>query len=508
MDDISLPDYMNLLIRRWKLIAGTTCCALALAAMALIVMPRTYQGKASLVFPEQPMSQISPQLATLVGAVLQGGSLPAFSGRDVYASILKSRMMSENVCSNLSLARLGLDYEDLQKSIEIRTPKEGHLVLIANAPTSWLGNRVPTDELRTQTADLAARIANEYIAELAKFDRSNALWLGKKNRIYIESQVILAKDDLARAEDRLRDFQQRHPTLIPPDRSSLYADEMVKLNERQVEAEVSLRETTGQLERAMATYRAGAPSGVSPEELIDNPTISDLRADLSKLEVRRAFLADNFTERHPDVVALDQQIEKTRNAVRAEVERVIHGKVGSVTPARQELLKQIVILGVMRDGFAARQHATEHAAVRIERRMAGLPAQEIEYARLLRQYKAAEGVYLSLLAECAKARIAEGRDTDGFVILDRAKPERRPASPRTLLTLAAAIIIGMCLGVLAASVAPTTKPAQRASGTPARRTEEHRRRQANSDKEVMPVVGLAGSTDDRGRQSSGRDRRA
>ena len=460
MNEIGLWEYLNLLLRRVKLIAGITIGVLLIACLALVVMPRTYRGRTSLVFAERPMSQISPQLANLVGSVFQSASMPTFSGREVYISILKSRTLSENVCDNLGLDKLDLDYEDLQRHLEIRTPKEGNLLLIVNAPTSWLRGRV-NGGLRRETALLAARIANEYISELTKFDRSNALFLGRKNRIYVESQVRLAKDDLAEAEIRLQEFQQSHPTLIPPDKSYQYSDQIVKLTERETEADVALSESVGQLRSARATWSAGAPKGISPEALIDSPTISGLRTDLSKLEVKRAVLLEDFTEQHPDVVAANRQIEKTRKAIQSEVGRVGAGKVAGITPAQQELLRQIVLLEVAREGLAARKSATDRAISNIESRLARLPAKEIQYARLIRQYKAAESVYLTLLAEHAKARVAEGRDTDGFVVVDRAKPEKKPSSPRVLLTLAASLVIGFMLGVLAASAGDPTPASKR-----------------------------------------------
>ncbi len=152
------------------------------------------------------------------------------------------------------------------------------------------------------------------------------------------------------------------------------------------------------------------------------------------------------------MVSLTQEIEKTYEEIRSEVARVVSGKAGSTSLAHQELLKQLVVLEVSYDGLVARRTALGGAMSNIERRLSDLPTKEIQYARLLRDLKAAETVYTTLLAEHAKARVAEGRDTDNFIVLDEAVVPERPARPRVKLTLLGALVLGCMLGVLAATL--------------------------------------------------------
>ena len=116
---------------------------------------------------------------------------------------------------------------------------------------------------------------------------------------------------------------------------------------------------------------------------------------------------------------------------------------------------------------ADRRLATAREISRIEEQLARLPAQEIRYAGILRQYRAAESIYLTLLAERARARVAEGRDSDGFIVVDRAKPEKRAVSPRVLLTLLASLMIGIMLGI---GIASAGGVAPEAGKQPARST--------------------------------------
>jgi len=447
MDEMNLLDYLRMLKRRKWTVVLTTVVTLLLTGIVLVFMPRTYEGETTLLLPERPDIGIGSQLAQLAGFALPGG-LPSFSGEDVYYSILSSRTLAEDVCKRLKLDKYGLDYEDLQESITIEKPKEGGLVLTCRTPTSWLSGHAPTTELKDRTAQLAADIANTYIDELKIYDRSNTLFQGRKSRLYIEDQLGRTNRELSAAEERLRDFQEVHPTLIPPSEGMAYAQKTLELTTQQTEADIALQEILGQLAQARTTWEARAPEGIAPEAVIDSPTISDLRSQLATLEVQRATLLEDFTDIHPDVVSLDQQIDKLKKEIDSEVSGIIAGTAGSASLAHQELLKQLVLLEVNRDGLESRQSAIRKAVADVEKQLSGLPVEEMAYARLIRDVKTTETVYTTLLAEHAKARVAEGRDTDNIVVLDKAAVAEKPASPRVMLSLLGAGLLGVMLGVL------------------------------------------------------------
>ena len=458
MDEINLLDYMRLVIRRKWTVFGVTGIVVLLTGIALMVMPRTYEGEATLIFPQKSPDTLSSQLSQFTGLPMLGSLVPELSGRDVYVTVLKSRTLGETVLKNVGLDGGDLDYEDMQDHLTLEMPKEGGLIIRCQVPSSWLKARVPRKDLRSETAQMAAEMANSYVAELQAYDQSNCLFMGRKQRIFVEQQLDRTLPELRLAEVRLKDFQQAHPTLIPPQESQAYAQQALELTSSQVQADVALDETKAQLARARSTWEAGAPENISPEAIADNPAIGELQLQLAKLEVQRATLLENVTEKHPDVVSLDQEIAKTYERLHTEVDRVVSGESGGVGPAQQELLKQLVLLEVNSDGLDARKSALASSMSNIERRLSGLPAAELQYARLLRDVKAAETVYTTLLAEHAKAKIAEGKDTDNFIVLDEAIVQKKPAKPRIKLTLAAALMLGMMLGVLIAT-AQGPKPA-------------------------------------------------
>lgn len=450
MEEISLLDYLELLLRRkWTIVAVTLIVVLVTGVM-LAVMPRVYEGQTILLFPQQRDGGIGSQLGQIAGLSLLGGA-SGLQSSGMYVIVLQSRTVNENVYKRLGLDRYGVEIKDLKKCVGVSLPKEGGMVIKCQAPTSWLRGHVPGKELGRQTAQLTADIANSYVSELQIYDRSSSFSMGKKNRLFIESQLMRTKEELTLAEDRLEKFQEAHPTLAPPDKSSAYTDQARDLASKRIETEVAIRDAEGQLSKARATWKAGAPENISAEAVIDSPAISGLQADLAKLEVERATILENFTETHPRVVSLDQEIQKTYDRIHAEVNRVMSGKAGSADPAHQELLRQLVLLEISRDGMEARKSALNGAMSDLEHYLSGLPAEEVAYARLLREVNAAETVYTTLLAEHAKAQVQEGKDIGNFTVLDEAVAQEEPAKPRVKITLLAALLFGCMLGIFIAS---------------------------------------------------------
>lgn len=461
MEEISLSDYAEIWNRRKLTIVLTAVLSIVFTGVALLLMPRTYVAETSLLLPEQNQINVGAQFAQLAGFAMPGIT-QSVSSQGVYISVLKSRVISDRVCSRLKLAQYGLDYKDLQKRMLVETPKEGGLLVSCRVPTSWLRPYCDSEEISKRTARLAADVANAYILELREYDRSNSLFLGRQNRVLIERQMHRARAELSAAEDRLQSFQEAHPRLVPPDKSVIYAERGMQLATEETAAAVLLQETQAQLEQSRATWNLGAPEGVSPEAVVDNPTISQLRTRLAALEVERTNLLEDFTEAHPAVVSADRQIRTMRDKLEGEVSRVIAGAAGSETPAHSELLRQLVLLQINREGLQARIGAISRATAELDSALMSLPAEEKEYARRIRDAKSAEAVYTTLLAEHAKARVAEGREGGNFIVLDQAVPPELPAGPRVKLALLVALLAGLALGTLIATAQGIT-PRQKAS---------------------------------------------
>lgn len=465
MDEIDLSEYIDILSSRRKLIAVVALVAFAVTFIVLMVVPRTYRGKAVLLFPQVKhsgglLTQLSglPSLADL--------GLPTTNGPGMYSEILQSRTISERVIKELGLGAVGVEPDGLQEQLDVAITKEGGLEVSGYVPSSWvrsgkltwLNRRYPNTDEREKTRQLAAEMANAYVKALQDFDRQHALSAGRTNRQFLEKEVEKTKLQLADAEEAQKRFQEAHPTLPPPDIVSQQMQQVIDIRARQIEAETEMGEAEQSIEEARRVVADQDVIESASKVVQENPVVTELKSALAKAQVRKAQFLENLTERHPDVVAIDQEIAKTEDKIRREVAKVTASETLQLNPVRQTLVGNLAALEIKKSGIAARVAALDDIMTRVERELSSMAKDQMSYMRLAREVKALEAVYMTLRTDLSKAMVAEAKEPDGFTVLDWAAPEKQPVKPRVKLTLFAVLVLGAILGSFIAIIQESARP--------------------------------------------------
>lgn len=218
-EEINLLDYWRVIKKRSRLIWTLFLCVVTAAIIVSLIMTPTYQAKATLMPVESSQGRISAALGFLQNIPIVGGAVGGALGKtatDKLLSILNSRTVTENVIKSLDLTKvLFKDQRDwkkeivgflfppkpptLQKTVELLQKK---LVKITDDRKGLIAISVEYKD-----PELAANIANEYLTALQNFLNSSAISMAKRNRIFLEKQLQLTKQDLKAMEESLKDFQ-------------------------------------------------------------------------------------------------------------------------------------------------------------------------------------------------------------------------------------------------------------------------------------------------------------
>ena len=207
-------------------VAITTIVALAVS----LTLPKWYTARAVLLPPTEDdagsaLSQIMPRG---LGGIRMPGA-PTMS--DVFVAVLKSRSVADRIVERFDLVKrykVG-DAEkaatELEGHVKFRVADEGTIAILAE-------DREPIT---------AAAMANAYVEELDSFNLKTRTTSAKRTRAFIEDRLDVAKQDLAAAEDRLRDYQQSRnlPAMAPSDRGD--SDVGARLMAQKIALEVKLQ---------------------------------------------------------------------------------------------------------------------------------------------------------------------------------------------------------------------------------------------------------------------------
>ncbi len=221
MEEISLIELANVLLKRWRLVVGLPLAAAFVAAVISLIIPAKFSATASFV-PESESQGLSlpgglAGLAAQFGvAVPSGGSnSPAF-----YAKVLGSRTLRDQVLlagfsnprsdapedsatllgiwevkGDSETERLEKGRKRLDEMISVRVDNETSIVSVS---------------VETRYPELSADMANHFIALLNRFNletrRSNA----QGRRRFTEERMGAAERELRVAEETLKRFLERN----------------------------------------------------------------------------------------------------------------------------------------------------------------------------------------------------------------------------------------------------------------------------------------------------------
>ena len=202
--EISLLDLLIVLARRrWDLLAGTAAAA-ALAAIVSFLLPNRFTATTVILPPQQNTSSAVALLGQLGSvnplASLAGSSLGLKNPNDLQVAMLKSRTMEDAMIDRFNLTAL---YREKRKS-DARKAFE-KVVDIEDGIKDGLIRISVTDKDPRR----AAEMANAYVEEYKKFSATIAVTEASQRRLFFEQQLVEAKENLANAEEALKQTQQK-----------------------------------------------------------------------------------------------------------------------------------------------------------------------------------------------------------------------------------------------------------------------------------------------------------
>ncbi|MEO0162300.1 MAG: GNVR domain-containing protein [candidate division WOR-3 bacterium] len=262
---LSFAELIQYLTKWRKFIIRNVVIVTLLAAIISLLIPNKYTATASILPPnpnQDIMFGLMPSLAYQVGTsglsrlgILAGGTTQS----DLFVAIMKSSTVRGRIIERFNLKKefkqktMHDTYKALDKITSIKVSTEGIISVSITYKNKFL----------------AADIANAFIEELDKFNKENTMTTGKKYRIFIEQRLKAVEDTLAKAEEALRKFQEKHRTVDLNTEIENVIETIVKLK-----SEIILRE----VQKGAIAYASG----------LENPYLANIERELRELKKQLA----------------------------------------------------------------------------------------------------------------------------------------------------------------------------------------------------------------------------
>lgn len=419
---IDLMEVVEIISENRKPIAKITGGFIVLAILYLLIASPVYESEALLrIKQQQGLGQSLLDVAT-------GGNVQMSQQQmSTYAEILKSRGVVVPVIEATEEEKDGKypDYERYVASNITTSPFKNTEILQLKVKGKSPGQAQKANQLLVETFLLRMN-------ELSRVEQT-----ATKN--FLQNRTDAAKQDLDKAETALQDYKIANKILTPSDSSKLFLDR-IALAEKEA--------AVNRIEMGTAQAKLNAANSILGGEgrnIADNRTVQAYNTQLAKLESERISYLDKYTEKHPRMIELNDQIAELKTKIAEETRKVAALQAPSDNLVHQRLVAE----KFQSEGelIVARQKAAilEEVIGQNNRDLEQLPAVEKGYIKVARDAQVANELYVMLAKRLEESKVAEVMQPNNVQVVDEPTLPERPIFPRKGRTLALAALLGLLL---------------------------------------------------------------
>ncbi|MDP2030078.1 MAG: chain length determinant protein EpsF [Thiobacillus sp.] len=397
--------------RKW-IILGVLLTTVAVTTIVSLLLPKEYTATATLIVDSKSKDPFTGQL-------LPSQLFPGYMATQI--DVIYSSRVASKVVADLKLA----DSPGTREQFMEATEGKGDI-------NQWLGGLLgkklsaePSRESSTIALNFsgadprfAAALANAFAKSYIETSLDLRLAPAKQTAEWFDQQIVQLREKLDQAQQKLTAYQR--------EKGIVESDERIDVETRR------LSELAAQMVGAQsAAFDASSRTrdGSSLPEVINNPVVQGLKAQVAQGEGRLADLAKRVGVNHPEYLRTQAEVNTYKVKLATELNTATRG-VGATAGA-------------------ARQRVSELSAAfeRQKAKMLELKQQREESSLLARDVLNAQQIYDSALQRYGQSRMeAQSTQTD-ITVLNPAVPPAKHSSPKVLLNIVLSMFLGTLLGV-------------------------------------------------------------
>jgi polysaccharide biosynthesis transport protein len=277
----------------------------------------------------------------------------------------------------------------------------------------------------TYTADngvKAATLANAYVK--AYIDTSLELRMERLSQYgsFFDARAKELRADLARALEKLSEYQQKNGILVGDEKLNLEASRLAELGAQLLAAQSASAEVTGRIKQAGQRTE-------QLQEVWQNPAVAALSADITREEVRLREMTSRLGDSHPQLIEQDARLSELKARLAAEKGRAA-SNVSFGNSANQNRAAQV------------------SAAIEAQRaKVLRMQTQREQSVALQRDVEVAQRAYDSMQQRVSQASIESQNMQTNLSVLKHATAPMLPSSPNVLKNIGASLALGLLLGL-------------------------------------------------------------
>jgi chain length determinant protein EpsF len=397
--------------RKW-IILGVILLTVAVTTGVSLWLPKEYTASATLIVDSKSKDPFT-------GQFLPSQMFPGYMATQI--DVIKSSNVAQKVVRDLKLA----DSPGTREQFLEATEGKGSI-------EQWLGDLLqgkldvePSRESSVITLSFsgtdpqfAAAIANAFAKTYIDTSLELRLAPARQTAVWFDQQIVQLRQKVDEAQQKLTAYQREKGIVESEERLDVETRRMADLAGQMVAAQSAAFEASSRTR-----------DSASLPEVINNPVVQGLKAQVAQGEGKLAELGKRVGVNHPDFIRLQAEVNSYRAKLANELNIATRGVGATAGAARQR--------------FNELSSAFEQQKARVLE----LKQQREEATLLARDLENAQRIYDSALQRYGQSRMeAQSTQTD-IAILNPAVAPVEPSKPRVFLNILLSLFLGSLLGV-------------------------------------------------------------
>jgi len=443
-------DYVSVLNRRkWWFIVPVVL-SIVVGVLLVWLLPRTYEATARIAVG-------SPRVtATVIGAaeIDKEERLRAVTQQLLSRSVLERTARLEKLDQNGSIDAA---VSGLRAEISVTIPDSLTPGAAANPQAQQLSpeQKAQLDSylisIDDQDPELAQRIVNRLTQVFVDENNKSRELRAQDTSQFIEGELRASENRLNALEAKLRQTKESYMGRLPEQTSANLA--MVSALQRQLESSATMmrgeQDRLSMIDRQIEALEQGADQAVGTLHGTAGESAQTRVAALRR-ELANAQLT--FTEKHPEVVRLKDELTNAEKAAELERTRPASDRLGilQTNPEYRQLTKDREAAKLRIAELQRQQRDANAQIAQYQARVESAPRVEQQMVSVQREYQLERDAYGSLMQKRQAALLNEelqrNQGGESFAILVPASLPSEPVKPKPIRVMLMAVVAGFVLG--------------------------------------------------------------
>ncbi len=413
---MSPQSFLGVISRRWKLIVGAFALIVSTVVGVTFVLPPSYEASAKVLVNYQDDYELQANPSTyrahydLIGTEL---------------SILQIRSIIEPIVDQLHL-----DESASEASVNPQLQREKAIAHVRS--NLQVEREQDTNVLLISYSDGNPYIATQVVNGVVEQYIKQRPQLSKDERAseFFDQQIADIRQRIDSLQFSSQQYKELEHILVPDQQSPIlfaslaeYDAELTRVRSERIAKESRLTVLRQQIQRGGDISVADTEASASLSKM---DYLNQLRASLHQLKLKRNALKLKYTDKHPDVQTVDQDIRNTQSEINSELNKIMRAEETDVRAAR------------------AQEEELTRSMKHVTNSIAELSRKEYELDKRSIGIKDLREVYSMLLRQREEARIAANKK-EYLVharLLEPAMVPIAPSKPNKKLYLALGLMLG------------------------------------------------------------------